>query len=107
MAHVLLTEATAVVGMTYWVDVQAVAGQVQEGSVLHASFNPLNAADANAIGVFLQGKRLGHIDAGCASRVAELRTDNAELSIEIITTGIAKSEKWSERRYTSTMVEVF
>ena len=39
MAHVLLTEATAVVGMTYWVDVQAVAGQVQEGSVLHASFN--------------------------------------------------------------------
>jgi hypothetical protein len=94
MTHVLLTEPTQVVGFPYvGADPQAIAGHVQLGSFLDARFDPDNVYDTNAIEVFLQGRRLGYIDAGCASRVADLQIDHAELSIQIVTTGLASRHR--------------
>ena len=94
MAHVLLTETTQVVGLPYYgVDPQALAGLVQLGSFLDARFDPDNVYDTNAIEVFLQGRKLGYIAAGCASRVASLQIDAAELSIQIVTTGLASRHR--------------
>ena len=98
MTHVLLTEPTQVVGFPYvGADPQAIAGHVQLGSFLDARFDPDNVYDTNAIEVFLQGRKLGYIAAGCASRVASaargLQIDAAELSIQIVTTGLASRHR--------------
>jgi hypothetical protein len=89
----VLREDTTVNGILFKeCDIAVIKSQVREGSVLYARFNPLNVNDANAIAVRLEkgddGPLLGHVERGCAARVAALGFDNAELELTMFTTGI-------------------
>jgi hypothetical protein len=88
----VLMEYTTVNGIMYKdYDIAYIKSQVPVECVLYARFNPLHIQDANAIEVRLEegeGLLLGHVDKGCAARVAALGIDNAELELQMSTTDI-------------------